>query len=323
MLVGLGTALRLDLPGGLDDSRLDRPGDATSWPRSAATTAWRRAPPRSAPVLAFGALPFERDRPATLVVPDDPLLPRSRTGPSGSPWWPDPTTTPTSSPRRSPGPTGGHAPMARPGRADAATRRPIVPRDGDAGFEEAGWPTGGGRHRTGAGGQGGAGPTGGGHPRPGPDVAGSAPALGRPRAQLHPVLLPTPTGSSSGPAPSCWSSVRGTTVRADRWPAPPTATPRPGARSRAHCSSRPRTPRSTAWWWRSSATPSGPWVRPTRRARPPRARPPPQPHPPRHVHRGHAAAWSRTERCRPRSPWSPCCTRPRRWAACPGGRRWS
>ena len=132
VLVGLDTALRLDLPGGLDDSgsidRVTRQLAAIGCDDRLATGT---TPLRA--VLAFGALPFERDRPATLVVPTT-LYCRE---PDGSEWVTvvtGPDDHPDVDPRRV------RARLAAQRRWRARRAAPdswrIVPRDGDAGFED-------------------------------------------------------------------------------------------------------------------------------------------------------------------------------------------
>lgn len=65
VLVGLGEAVTLGLPGGLDDA----PGLAGVRRALASVTVEDRTGLAGAPVVAFGALPFERSAPTSMVVP--------------------------------------------------------------------------------------------------------------------------------------------------------------------------------------------------------------------------------------------------------------
>ncbi len=137
VLVGLGRALELHLPGGLDDAAaVDAVGralaDIVCDDRMAATATGH-------PVVAFGALPFDRTAPASLVVPE---LTWCRE-PDGTEWVTlvdavdrglpdadDPVTTPAL--------RASLAERARP----HATRPPpsapvVVPRADDAAFERS------------------------------------------------------------------------------------------------------------------------------------------------------------------------------------------
>ncbi len=132
VLVGLGTALRLDLPGGLDDTgAVERVSQ-----RLAAVTCDDRLPAGATPlraVLAFGALPFARNGAAALVVPTT-LYCRE---PDGSEW--------VTVVAGADGTPGGDPADVRAGLAARSDRwtggvRPaawrIEPGDGDFGFED-------------------------------------------------------------------------------------------------------------------------------------------------------------------------------------------
>jgi isochorismate synthase len=135
VLVGLGTALRLDLSAGLDDAAsVDRASRRLAAVGCEDRLAVGATPLRA--VLALGALPFDRDAAGALVVPAT-LYCRE---PDGSEW-----VTVVSGP--------GDDQHADPGRVrrqllercrratTTATATPtaswrVVPRDGDAGFED-------------------------------------------------------------------------------------------------------------------------------------------------------------------------------------------
>ena len=132
VLVGVGTAVRLELPGGLDDT--DAVARATRGlaavdcdDRLAAGTTPFRA------VLALGALPFDRRRPGALVVPST-LYCRE---PDGSEWV---TVVTDDGGHADPDPVQVRADLAARSRRGPAGPGPtawrITPRDGDTGFEE-------------------------------------------------------------------------------------------------------------------------------------------------------------------------------------------
>ncbi len=135
VLVGLGTALRLDLSGGLDDAAsIDRASRRLTAVGCEDHLAVGASPLRA--VLALGALPFDRDAPGTLVVPAT-LYCRE---PDGSEW-----VTVVTGPGGVPDPDPGQvrlrlvercrrAATTAVGAAAASWR--VVPRDGDAGFED-------------------------------------------------------------------------------------------------------------------------------------------------------------------------------------------
>jgi isochorismate synthase len=69
VLVGLGTAITLELPNGLDDiDQVRRVGGALS--SVPCRDHFDRDAPRSHGVVGFGSLPFDRSEPASLVVPE-------------------------------------------------------------------------------------------------------------------------------------------------------------------------------------------------------------------------------------------------------------
>ena len=204
-------------------------------------------------MLAFGALPFDRHRAAALIVPAV-LYCREADGSE----WVTVATGPEGTPDEDPGRTCASAWSTRarrgPARRRAHTAWRVRPRCSDAEFEDrvARAVAAIDRHEVAkvvlarrvdvtA-------------DRP-PDVA----AVLRRWAALEPSCtlfsLPTPdgrfVGSQSGTPGRAQRAPRSA---ADRWPAPPTGCTGPTAPSPPPCSSRPRTPRSTAWWSTPSAT---------------------------------------------------------------------
>ena len=223
VLVGVGTARRIALPGGLADmAGLDRAvAELASFGCDdllpAATTSLR-------PVLAFGALPFDRTAPAILVVPETLYCREAdgtewatvTAGPDGG----TPEETPDALRDRLVAMAAAH--LADPPRPMGAH---VVPRSSDAEFETA--------------------------------VALAVEAIGR--QEIAKVVLarrvdvtldrspdlssllrrwdalepngtlfrcPPPTASSSGQAPNCWWSAMGATCGPGPWPGPPTGTRR-------------------------------------------------------------------------------------------------
>jgi menaquinone-specific isochorismate synthase len=133
-LVGLGRAMTLALPGGLEDA-----GDVDDLTRALAAVACDdRFDPATSGVIAFGALPFDRDRPATLVVPEIVY----GAEPSGAEWVTVLAARPEDLPRDSDGlrswlvgrTTEEPAP-SRSIRGPALQAPTIVPRTSDASFE--------------------------------------------------------------------------------------------------------------------------------------------------------------------------------------------
>ena len=133
-LVGLGRALALALPRGLENA-----GDVDDLTRTlAAVDCDDRFDPATSGVIAFGALPFDRDRPATLVVPEIVYGAES----SGAEWVTVLAANRSDLPHDSDGlrswlvgRTTGEPVPSRNVRGPALRAPTIVPRTSDASFE--------------------------------------------------------------------------------------------------------------------------------------------------------------------------------------------
>jgi isochorismate synthase len=130
ILVGLGTAVTLDLPGGLADlDGLDR-----AQAELASITADDRVPPGTTtlrPVQAFGALPFDRTAPASLLVPSTLYC----LEPDGTEW-----VTVVGGPDETPGRLRDRLGAAAAAHGVGVTGPPatrILPRSDDSDFEGA------------------------------------------------------------------------------------------------------------------------------------------------------------------------------------------